>query len=420
MLSLRIVLLGLLTLLACVQGTAPSLPLSTSSRWILDSTGARVKLRCVNWAGHLEAHVPEGLHKQSIGTIAQFIAEAGFNCVRLTYSIDWALNPDETVQDAFSNAAELAYVPSIADNMTAFYNMIVTQNPSLATATVRDVYGDVIDALWANGVMTILDNHVSRAQWCCNLTDGNGWWDTAFGYVADNSRFFNTSEWLEGLQAVAAWAPSHAGVVGMSLRNEIRQSWLQGTNGPYADWYTYITQGAQTVHTANPDVLVIVGGGYSATDLTMLRDTQYLDFTPWAGKHVWEFHAYSFTVTFDADLGLCSLEQDEYGLFDGFVLTGNENYTAPLLLSEFGVDMTGGTDNGLSDDDASYLSCLVGYMENNDAEWALWAVQGSYYVRNGVVDYNETWGVLDFDWATWRNPEFAPLLGTMWNITQGP
>lgn len=416
---LKALALGLLALVQLALSAAPSLPLSTSSRWILDSTGARVKLRCVNWAGHMETHVPEGLHRQPISTIAEFIAGAGFNCVRLTYSTDWALNPNETVQEAFSNAAALAYVPSIADNMTAIYDQIVQQNPSLATATVRDVYGDVIDALWANGVMAILDNHVSRAQWCCNLTDGNGWWDTAFGYVADNSRFFNTSEWLQGLQAVAEWAPGHEGVVGMSLRNEIRQSWLQGTNGPYADWYDYVGQAGRTVHAANPDVLVIVGGGMSATDLTMLKGTG-LDFTPWAGKHVWEMHAYSFTVTFKVDLGICDLEKGEYGLFDGFVLTQGENYTAPLFLSEFGVGMTGGSNSGLSDDDYHYLTCLVGYMENNDADWALWAIQGSYYVRNGVVGYNETWGVLDYDWSTWRNPAFSPLLGTMWNVTQGP
>lgn len=368
----------------------------------------------------METHVPEGLHRNSIANIAAFIASSGFNCVRLTYSIDWALNPDESVPDAFTNSVALAGVPEHLDNITAIYASAVQQNPFLATATVQDVYGEVIGNLWANGVMTILDNHVSRAQWCCNLTDGNGWWDTAFGYIADNSRFFNTSEWLKGLQAVAEWSGSQEGVVGMSLRNEIRQSGLQAFNGPYDDWYTYISQAATLVHETNPDVLVVVGGGLSATDLSFLKN-RGLDFTPWQGKHVWEMHAYSFTVTFALDFGSCTVEKGLYGEFDGFVLSQGENYTAPLILSEFGVAMTGGDGTaGLSSDDYDYLSCLVGYMESNDAEWALWAIQGSYYIRNGVIDYNETWGVYDYEWKDWRNPEFSPLLGGMWNVSQGP
>lgn len=416
---LKTLSLGLFALASTAQ-SVPSLPLSTSNRWILDANGDRVKFRCVNWAGHMETHVPEGLHRQPISTIAQMIADQGFNCVRLTYSIDWALNPNESVADAFNGAADRAGIPEHQAEVTAFYTAAVAQDPSLANATVRDVYGAVIDQLWAHGVMTVLDNHVSRAQWCCNLTDGNGWWDTAFGYVADNSRFFNTSLWLDGLQAVAAWAPQHEGVVGMSLRNEIRQSFLQGANGPYDDWYDYITQAAELVHATNPDVLIIVGGGLSATDLTMVKNTRNLDFSPWAGKHVWEFHAYSFTVTFKLDFGNCDLKKAEYGEFDGYVLMQNEAYTAPLFLSEFGVAMTGGDNSGLSDDDYNYLTCLVGYMTNNDAEWALWAIQGSYYIRNGVIDYNETWGVLDYTWSEPRNPEFSALLGTMWNATQGP
>lgn len=402
--------------------TAPSLPLSSSSRWILDAESNRVKFRCINWAGHMETHVPEGLHRQSISYIADFIVDQGFNCVRLTYSIDWALNPNESVVDAFNNAATLAYVPEANASFVDMYNQALTYNPFLANATVRDVFGVVVDQLWERGVMTLLDNHVSRAQWCCNLTDGNGWWDTAFGYTALNSRYFNTTLWLDGLQTVATWAGNgnHPGVVAMSLRNEIRQFLLQGTNGPYNDWFTYIQRGAEIVHAANPDVLIVVGGGLSATDLTMVQDRS-LDWTAWEDKHVWEFHAYEFTVTFALDLGSCDLEKLEYGKFDGYVLTQDEDYTAPLILSEFGVGMTGGDNaGGLSDADYDYLTCLVGYMTSNDADWALWAIQGSYYVRNGVVDYNETWGVLNYNWTDWRNPQFPALLGAMWNVTQGP
>ncbi|OIW33711.1 glycoside hydrolase family 5 protein [Coniochaeta ligniaria NRRL 30616] len=413
-LSRLLLILG--SLLPLVQSQA--LPLHTSSRWILDANNTRVKLRCINWAGHMETHVPEGLHKQSIDFLADWIAQQGFNCVRLTYSIDHALNPDLKVCDAFAAAA--AASGASRDALVGLYNQAVAKNPFLATATTRDVYGAVVDALWSRGVMTLLDNHVSRASWCCNLTDGNGWWDSAFGYNKWNSRFFHTQDWLSGLQAMAGWATSHGGVVAMSLRNEMREFLLQGLDGRQ-DWYDLVGRAGRAVHAANPDVLVVVGGTQSSTDLTHVRG-RMLDTSGWPGKHVWEMHAYSFTVTFPNLLGSCDSVKLEYGAFAGFVLEQGEAYTAPLILSEFGVGMTGGSagNQGLSDQDRNYLSCLAGYMEGNDAEWAVWALQGSYYVRDGTVDYDEGWGVLDHDWSGWRNPEFPSMLGAMWKVTQGP
>lgn len=71
----------------------PSLPLSTSSRWVVDAAGRRVKLACGNWAAHMETVVAEGLDKQPIKTISERIASMGFNCVRLTWPTDLLSDP---------------------------------------------------------------------------------------------------------------------------------------------------------------------------------------------------------------------------------------------------------------------------------------------------------------------------------------
>lgn len=397
-----------------------AIPLHSSSRWILDSNNERVKLRCINWAGHMEVNLPEGLHKQPVSFLADWIQAQGFNCVRLTYSIDHALSPDTLVSDTFTNAAAAAGVPLA--NMTAMYQAAVAANPFMGNAntTTRDVYGSIIDALWERGVMTLLDNHVSKASWCCDLDDGNGWWDTAFGYIGANSQYFHTAEWLQGLLAMATWAyANHPGVVAMSLRNEMRQLLLQDTNNG-DDWYDLVAEAGALVHQANPNVLVVVGGISSGTDLSSVRLNRMLNTTGWPGKNVWEWHSYSFTVTFPRILP-CSILKDLYGAFAGFVLTQGKDYTGPLLLSEFGVGQTGGTiDGGLSADDSMYLTCLTEYMESNDSDWVVWALQGSYYIRNGLTDYDETWGLLNYEWSALRNPQFPGLLGAMWNMTQGP
>lgn len=144
---------------------AQQLPLKTDSRWILDDAGNRVKFRCINWPGHMEANIPEGLHKQSIDFIADFIQQQGFNCVRLTYSIDHALDPGVSVQQSFTAGASAANVS--ADAFNAIYAQVVEHNPFVANATTQDVFAAVIDALWERKVMTVLDNHVSKASWCC-------------------------------------------------------------------------------------------------------------------------------------------------------------------------------------------------------------------------------------------------------------
>ncbi|KAI0480420.1 glycoside hydrolase family 5 protein [Xylariaceae sp. FL0804] len=412
---------------AALAATQPPLPLSSTSRWIVDAEGSRVKLTCVNWAGHLEANLPEGLNKKSVEYIADQVAGNGFNCVRLTYSIDHALAPNVTVEDSFTNAAAAAGVN--ATTMQAMYPAVVQNNPWAANATQQDAYAKVISTLWDRGVMTILDNHVSRAQWCCNLTDGNGWWDEGFGYNALNSRYFNTQNWLDGLEAIATFAGTQTGVVGMSLRNEVRQLLLQGTLGGSDDWYTFMGQGAARVHGANADLLILIGGTESATDLTQLRGASglgNLDWSGWAGKHVWEWHAYQFTVTFALAGGDCNLAQDAYGLFDGFVLAQNETYTAPLVLTEFGFAMNSSdaspdsADQGLTSDDYAYFTCLRDYLEGNDADWALWTLEGSYYVREGVIDHDEGYGLLSHDWDELRNPNVTALLAPMFNATQGP
>jgi hypothetical protein len=150
--------------------------------------------------------------------------------------------------------------------------------------------------------------------------------------------------------------------------------------------------------------------------------TRNLDTSSWAGKHVWEFHAYPDTTTFPATqvFGSCDLVDAEYGALDGFVLQQGASWTAPLILSEFGVQMTGGPNQGLSDRDHEYLDCLVEYATSNDIDWAIWPLQGTYYVRQGIVGWEETWGVISDDWSGWRNPQFPPMLGAMWTVTQGP
>ena len=58
---------------------------AVTSQWVVDESGSRVKLACVNWPSHLEPMLAEGLGKRPVGAIAADVAAMGFNCVRLTW-----------------------------------------------------------------------------------------------------------------------------------------------------------------------------------------------------------------------------------------------------------------------------------------------------------------------------------------------
>lgn len=397
-------------LLALFIPIASGVVLHTSSRWIVNESNKRVKLRCVNWAGHMETNIPEGLQHQPVSSIGNFISRAGFNCVRLTYSIDMALNPNQLVSASFSAAASPAGVTS--DVMQSLYDSVVGKNPWIASTTTRGTFARVIQELGKVGVMVILDNHVSKAGWCCSNSDGNGWWASASGYDSNNSRYFDTNEWLKGLRDMASFSARHANVVGMSLRNELRPVGSQDMDN-HADWYTYVTQGAQAIHYSNRDLLIVVGGLDYATNLSHLYSSP-LDRTAYPNKIVWEFHNYAWTFGSGAASN-CTNYQSQLGSRSGFLLTQGKAFTGPLWLSEFGWAQTGTTA-----DQSQYVDCLVNYMEGNDADWAYWALQGDYYVRKGLVNNDESWGLLQADWSGWRNATFSARLGKLWQVTQGP
>ena len=164
---------------------AYSSPLSTNGRWIVDATtGQRVKLMCVNWPGHMQAMLAEGLHLRPLDNIAASVAKLHFNCVRLTYSIHmFTRHANLTVQQSFENFDFKEAMAGIARN-----------NPSILNLTLVEAYEAVVDSLGVHGIMVVSDNHISQPRWCCSVDDGNGF----FG-----DRYFDPQEWLQGIRLAA-------------------------------------------------------------------------------------------------------------------------------------------------------------------------------------------------------------------------
>ncbi|KAJ4915541.1 Cellulase (glycosyl hydrolase family 5) protein [Raphanus sativus] len=375
------------------QHTVPNMayPLSTSSRWIVDENGQRVKLACVNWPSHLQPVVAEGLSKQPVDVVAKKIVEMGFNCVRLTWALDLMTNEtlanNVTVRQSFQSLG-------LKDDIVGFQ----TNNPSIIDISLIEAFKMVVTTLGDNDVMVILDNHLTKPGWCCANNDGNGF----FG-----DKFFDPTEWTAALSKMAATFDGVSNVVGMSLRNELR-----GPKQNANDWFKYMQQGAEAVHAANKNVLVILSGLSFDADLSFVRSRPVkLTFTK---KLVFELHWYSFS---DGNWATNN-PNDICGQVLNRIRNGGEfllDKGFPLFLSEFGIDERGG-----NADDNRYFGCVSSWAAGNDVDWSLWALTGSYYLREGKVGLVEYYGVLDSDWVSVRNSSFLQKITLLQSQLQGP
>lgn len=202
----------------------------------------------------------------------------------------------------------------------------------------------------------------------------------------------------------------------MSLRNELREPTsnpsLARSSYNWQTWHTYVRQGAAAVHAANPDALIFLSGLNYDTTLTPVVRNQALspssarfsdllaaDFPGYkANKLVLELHNY------DTSANNCNnLQNNLYNA--GFQSMAPNPGTGinvfPVMLTEFGFAMDANTYRGV------YATCLAGWVPRQTAGWFIWVLVGSYYIREGIQNYDEAWGLLTRDWSAWRNGAYV-------------
>jgi hypothetical protein len=172
-------------------------------------------------------------------------------------------------------------------------------------------------------------------------------------------------------------------------------------------------RGAEAVHAANPRVLVILSGLSFDNDLAFLNSRPVnLSFT---GKVAFEVHWYSFSNGPEWSSG--NANQACARITAG--ITRRAFYLLdrgwPVILSEFGVD-----NRGVNTNDNRYYGCAAAAAADLDLDWALWALQGSYYLREGVLGLDEVYGVLDWAWCRPRNDTALRRVQALQRPLRGP
>jgi hypothetical protein len=123
----------------CLQLTGVSslsnLPFSTSGRWIVDNQGKTVTYAGVNWPGHMEAMIPEGLQYQSIAQIVTKIRSIGMNSVRLTYATEMV---DNIIDQGGDTTIKSSMIKALGPQKgNEIFSRIVKNNPGFTATTTR-------------------------------------------------------------------------------------------------------------------------------------------------------------------------------------------------------------------------------------------------------------------------------------------
>ncbi|KAL8685216.1 MAG: hypothetical protein Q9224_005909, partial [Gallowayella concinna] len=388
-------------------------PFSTDGRWMVNEAGNKLTLAGVNWPGHGDTMVPEGLQYASIADTIDKLKSIGMNVIRLTWAVQMV---DEIIDNGGDKDIKTAFVDVLGQtNGTAVWQAVMKQNPSFSPNITRLQVFDAIAAECAKQQIYVhLDNHVSKAGWCCDDDDdGNAW----FG-----DEHFDTTKWKRALGYMARHGKSWPSLMSMALRNELREPSFNRRKGAAVNWNTWygnMTAGADAIHKANPDLLIFFSGlGFDSQLRQIFSDDvsgRDIDFDKsklaYGNKIVLEVHDY--------DMGESNCTRKEAKLTqNAFAALGPKSPQVktvfPLVMSEWGFAQQA------DQYQAPFASCLRNFLPKQQVGWMTWVLGGSYYIRSGVQDYDETWGLLDHTWTSWRCPEcILKGLAPMVNVTLG-
>jgi len=347
-------------------------PLHTSGHRILDAAGHDVRLTSVNWYGFdQKEYVVGGLDHAPLSTIVDEIVALGVNSVRLP----WA---NETLE-------RNPVVPDYA----------VKANPQFKGKHAMEVMDAVIDALAKAHIMVILDNHMSRADWCCDDKDGNGLW-----YNAE----YPESKWLTDWQTITERYKHQNWVIGADLRNELRSGAAWGGSDAKLDWHAAAERGGNAVLAVNPRLLIMVESPEYSTNFTGFDKLPVR--LKVADRLVYSPHAYA-----PPDHVFSSYDElkQVYDARAGFLLHAEPG--VPLWVGEFGTCQT--LDCGANSD---WFKLFVRYLKENNLAWSYWPLNGTQ--SSGVgrkYDTVEGYGLLSPDYRQVGAPKVVELQRTIEN-----
>ncbi|GMH94434.1 hypothetical protein TrVE_jg4912 [Triparma verrucosa] len=369
-------------------GTSPAFPFSRSGTDIVDGSGNKMDLACVNWPGHMEVNLPEGLQHQTMQDIVDKIASSGaYNCVRLTYAVELFSKSNMTARESFEQA-------DVDVDMTGFIDDVTQHNPNVIDMKLPEVFQKLAITLGEAGISTIMSNHISKAGWCCSEDDGNGWF---------NDVYFNVQEWNDSLASMAKLMIGIPSVIGLDLRNELRNSLGLSRSTQVSEFMKYTPEAIRSIQSTNPAVLTLVSGLSYDNDLKFIDEADASEraefdsvLSEFSSKIIFEGHIYSWSPFGDVPIDgadCSSLSFDDmlgWSYKNGF----------PMILSEIGWNI-----DSYAGDDKTWINCVRDFILDHNLSHAMWLLGGDYYARDGTLNHPDSFGLLVDDWSEWKDED---------------
>ena len=350
------------------QAQVIRLPLHTQGYQIVDAKNHPVLLKSVNWYGFDEKeYVPGGLDHASLSAIVAQIQHMGFNSVRLP----WA---NETLEHN-------PVVPAYA----------VAANPQLKNKHAMEVMDAVISALAKAHIMVILDNHVSRADWCCGDKDGNGLWANA-EYPDD--------KWIADWKVIVQRYRHVPDVIGADLRNELRSGATWGGADSTKDWHVAAERGGNAVLSVNPSLLIMVEGPSYSTNF---RDVSTFPVhLKVANRLVYSPHDYGMSQKVPSNYEELKAHLDQQW---GYLLHATP--ATPLWVGEFGICQKLEECQKYGE----WFPWFVRYLKETGVSWGYWPLNGTQSSGGGRhYDAVESYGLLSPDYRSIAAPDVLKQL----------
>lgn len=354
----------------------PLLRLSTLGNRIVDSTGATVKLRGVNWNGaEGSTFIPLGLWQTDYKVLIGLVKSWGMNCIRLPMSC--ALNA-ATVNNGGLTTSGI--------------------NTDLAGLTALQIIDAIIAYAGSQGIWVYLD--------CHRLTAGNGT-DSALS----SATLAQVTAWW---QTMATRYTANPTVCGADIYNE-----------PYTlDWVTlagYYTSIGNAIHAIAPDWLILCEGGalpsgaaYGAWYGGALEGWATTPVTlTIPNKAVASPHEYGQSVSQQtwlestANPGVAGWPGNLNAVWANNWAYLHANNTVPILIGEYGGELGFNSATGAADEtqanaayEVQWFNQLMSYMEANGISSTYWCL---------TSESGDTGGLLCSDDATPQTGKLALL-----------
>ncbi|SMF88442.1 endoglucanase [Azospirillum oryzae] len=313
--------------------------LHTEGNQIVDESGNNVRLTGVNWfGGEGYNYVPSGLWADSYQNHVDSMKDLGFNVIRLTWSDDLFSS------DAVTNGIDYS------------------KNPDLAGLTRLEVYDKIIDYAGSVGMKVILDHH--RNDGGAGTNEGGLWY-------TDN---YSEADVIDHWQTLATRYAGNEAVIGADLHNEPSVSATWGDGNQATDWAAAAERIGNAIQSVNKDWLMIVEGTEWSSTLAGVQESPVEFDVP--NKLVYSPHAYGQSVynfSWLQDSNFPDNLPAQYDSMWGYIYKNN---IAPILLGEFGGQMT-------SSAEQTWASSLIKYL-NGD-----WNLDGTSDIASG--DQGMSW-----------------------------